>query len=324
MMTSLVKDGEGNPVYLLDQIQSDWGQKLRDAGGARNEEKIAELKSQLEDAKHKYNAAVERIGSVLAKDTETARKEAKSFDQSGIERGLRMDWDKASPIEVANAISDFVSDGQPYPGEASQRLAEAQDARVNMSNEVRRLQAEFDTADTATHGHPLVNTTSQWVTTTLRRAIRQAIEAGAERVAIPSGDTVLSYNPGDKHGMNEFYNKIVPLALKKIMRGHDPAYPNPEFAGHLETPARGMVNRGEGRERGPEQGYREPKYGFTVFPITESVKTSVEKGQPLFALGGRVKAVKKLAARARGGSVKYEPPSTYANKLLRKYAPLSH
>jgi hypothetical protein len=239
MMTSLVKDAEGKPVFLLDQIQSDWGQKLRDAGGARDEAKIADLKSKLDAAERDWHD-MEVHPDLYQKAPGTYPE----FEQ--------IPW----PFK------------RPFNKEGERRWQRKQIAK-----------AEYDTAAAAAPGHPLVNTTSQWVTTTLRRAINQAIESGADKIAIPSGDTVLSYNPGDKHGMNEFYGKIVPLALKKIMGRHDAAYPEPSFVDKLETPTRGAISH-KNEIKGPN------KFGFTVFPITDAVRASVEVGQPLFALGG--------------------------------------
>ncbi len=266
MMTSLVKDAEDKPVFLVDQIQSDWGQRLRD-NGARDEAKISELTKRVSESKEAW----QNIRDQLLADPNT-----------------RMAvYSNKLPPEAEHAKS-----------------------------ELWRLEAELVTATRAVSGHPLVNTTSQWVTTTLRRAINQAVEAGADKIAIPSGDTVLSYNPGDKHGMNEFYNKIVPLALKKIMRGHDAAYPEPSFAEKLETPTQGAINRGKRDVEGPA------KFGFTVFPLTDHIKQSVKNGQPLFSRGGRVKKP-AATARAAGGKIKHHSASPYVQGLLRKYAPLN-
>jgi uncharacterized low-complexity protein len=49
--------------------------------------------------------------------------------------------------------------------------------------DARRIFAEWKTAEQSPAGHPLVNTTDQWTNTTLRRAIRQAIDQGADYIA---------------------------------------------------------------------------------------------------------------------------------------------
>ena len=214
MMTSMTKH-EGKPVYTIDQIQSDWGQKLRD-GGVRDEAKIAELKKQLEQT---------------PKPTEA------EFDA----------WQELLPKSHSGR------------GWADQMPA---------MQERNRIFAELRTAEASAPGHPLVNTTDQWTTTTLRRAIRQAAEADAEYIAIPSGATVLSYNPGNTHGMQEFYGKIVPKNLKNILGKLDKDSPAPQRIETLDTPTSGAKGK-----------------GFTIFPLTEKVKASVkEDGQALFAM----------------------------------------
>ena len=61
------------------------------------------------------------------------------------------------------------------------------------------LTAELATSEASPNfGNPLksmVGTTDQWVNIVLRRAIRQAVEADADAIAIPSGKTVLTYKP---------------------------------------------------------------------------------------------------------------------------------
>lgn len=215
MMTSMNRH-EGQPVFTLDQIQSDWGQRIRDAGGARGpdqEAKVAALREKLAEAEAAYKN--------------------------------RPSWFKLNA------------------GDAER-----------MYDNVIRLQAELRTAEASPTGHPLVNTTDQWTNTTLRRALRQAVEADAEFIAIPHGDTVLSYNPGDESGMRGFYGSrtsegIVPKNLRKLLEKIDKDSAKPTLIDKLETPS-GMKGS-----------------GFTLFPLTDKVKRSVmEEGQALFALSG--------------------------------------
>jgi len=197
---SILNQAETKPVYLIDQIQSDWGQKLRD-GGVRDEAKIQELRKRFDEADLRYRRESGRHPS--------------------------------DPI------------------------------RAEAEREHSLLRAELRTAEAATSGHPLVNTTDQWVNTTLRRGLNQAVEGGADYMAIPSGNTVLGYNPGDAHGMNTFYNQIVPKNLLGLMRKGDKSI-SPIRADQLETPA-GMKGQ-----------------GFSLLPITDDVRAYVRSGQPLF------------------------------------------
>jgi len=127
------------------------------------------------------------------------------------------------------------------------------------------IEAELNTARNSAVGNPLVNTTDQWTNTVLRRAIQQAIDSDAEKIAVPRGDTVLSYNPGDDHGMNAFYNDIVPKNLAKILAGLDRQGVAQKYVSQLATPS-GM--RGN---------------NFTVFDLTPAMRDAARKGMPLFA-----------------------------------------
>lgn len=230
MMTSMTKH-EGRPVYTIDQIQSDWGQKLRE-DVRKSDDKIAALRGQIDAAFPDLSEANRRNGHQLG-----------NADHVRAERA-------ALPPE---------------------RLSE-----------LNRLRAELQQIETApASGHPLVNTTDQWTNTTLRRAIQQANEAGADHIAIPSGKTVLGYNAGDEHGMNTFYDKIVPKNLGNILSKLDPSIKG-QYVDQLETPGNGMAGS-----------------GFTVFPLTQAAKDAAKGGLPLFANGksaGTAGAVAKEAS----------------------------
>jgi len=247
MMTSLNKH-EGKPVFTLDQIQSDWGQKLRD-GGVRDEGKIATLKSELDAARGRY-----------ADLTRRAEAEEKASKENGT-------------YYVDSRVQKRIAD---IKNKAAEAMAES-----------RRLNAEHSVATASAPGHPLVNTTDQWTNTTLRRALRQAVEADAEFIAIPHGDTVLSYNPGDEGGMRGFYGSrtsegIVPKNLRKLLEKIDKDSAKPTKVETLDTPSGKRGWQGPGLI--PKNDADASQTGFTLFPLTDKVKRSVmEEGQPLFA-----------------------------------------
>jgi len=250
MMTSLNKH-EGKPVFTLDQIQSDWGQKLRD-GGVRDEAKIAGLKARQKEAR-------DAADSILSEYMD----------------GLKPD--------------DRAKNYRPDAEDRLRRLAREGDAKAaqwkDLDSNANLLAAEYRTANASSPGHPLVNTTDQWTNTTLRRGLRQAVEADAEFIAIPHGDTVLSYNPGDEGGMRGFYGSrfmegIVPKNLRKLLEKIDKDAAKPSKVEALDTPSgpRGWKQDGEAR-------FDKSQTGFTLFPLTDKVKRSImEEGQPLFAL----------------------------------------
>ena len=148
------------------------------------------------------------------------------------------------------------------------------------------LNAELRTAKASSPGHPLVNTTDQWTNTTLRHALKQAVDSGAEYIAIPHGDTVLSYNPGDVHGMRQFYGSrtsegIVPKNLRKMLEKMDKDSAKPAKVEKLETPS-GMLAFAD-KGIGPYPKWDYDQTGFTVFPITDKVREAVKSGQALFS-----------------------------------------
>lgn len=220
MMTSMAKH-EGKPVYLIDQIQSDWGQKLRD-GGVRDEAKIAELRK--------------RVGE--------------------LEAGKKQ-WEAGNDPSFTQHLPEY-----------------------------QLKKAELRTLEASSPGHPLVNTTDQWTNTTLRRALQQAADSDAQGLAIPHGDTVLSYNPGDDGGMRGFYGSrvqegIVPKNLRKLLSSADPAYPGPSRIETLETSAgpRGW----NALESNP---FDQSQTGFTYFPLTDAARAKIKEGLPLFSAAG--------------------------------------
>lgn len=246
---------KGSPVFLIDQIQSDWGQKLRD-GGIRDEAKIAGLKA-------KRDALL-----------------PENFDY---------DWLRDAGGDLGRAYHNALEQlGRDHP--TTKALKAVDPSAYRLAN------AELLTAEASTPGHPLVNTTDQWTNTTLRRAIRQAAEADAEYIAIPSGKTVLSYNPGDAHGMGEFYDKIVPKNLKNILTKMDKNAPPPIRVDTLDSPS-GKTDLGR---------------GFTLFPLTPVIKKqALEGGMPLFKSGGAVRS--SLSSRV--------PDLTPARRALQSAVP---
>ncbi len=237
MMTSMTTH-QARPVFTIDQIQSDWGQKLRDAG-VRDEAKIAELKARRDAANQSFHSALDEGRAYLKKP------DASYWDVVG---------------SLAEAKTDVAATTLGH------KIADAHSSLM-------LLNAEHRTAEESAPGNPLVNTTDQWVNTTLRRAIRQAAEAGAEHIAIPHGDTVLSYNPGDEGGMAGFYGSatsegIVPKNLRKLLSALDKATPAPEKIATLDSPS-GKTGLGK---------------GFTLFRLTDAAKSAVmEDGQMMFS-----------------------------------------
>jgi hypothetical protein len=242
MMTSMTKH-EGKPVYTIDQIQSDWGQKLRD-GGVRDEAKIAELEAKMEAAK---------AASVQHMDTGPAI------------LGGRIDT--SNPLALSGVIASIKQKAKGTIERAGDPAEFAWvDTHSKLQNAYNMALAEYNTANTSASGNPLVNTTDQWTNTTLRKALMQAADADADYVAIPRGDTVLSYNPGDTDGMRGFYDGIVPKNARNIMQKELGYSPNMLSIDQLETPS-GLKGQ-----------------GFTLMDLPPEIRAKIKRdGMRMFA-----------------------------------------
>lgn len=317
LMTSMTKH-EGKPVYTIDQIQSDWSQNIRDSirnayakdmfnsdwdslsagqkaeaskaiaadqkagtlkGGVRDEAKMAQLQELVRQAERNVEDQRAR-GAIAAGPAVDLIKEVNPKSNISPDDG---------PQIVHETLRRYTKTNPEIAGRAAPMLDELAKFDLPKAHQDLTLRrAELRTAQAATPGHPLVNTTDQWTNTTLRRAIRQAVEAGAEYIAIPHGDTVASYNPqGDLEGNAKFYGSrtiegIVPKNLRKLLQKIDRDSPAPQRVEKLET------TRGEeGWQTDSRNDFDENQTGFTLFQITDKVRQSVlSHGQPLFAASG--------------------------------------
>ena len=302
MMTSMTTH-EGRSVFTVDQIQSDWGQKIESDTrnalaqrlfGKRFKELSPDERKQVSAAKQDGDkpAGVRDEAKIAELQARWGRMVAAVSDAEAASLEERMPYSKRAKALLAEANSIMADRGgveslaqaqrlMNLPKELRARIAAYRDDFASLDNstatmalsaaklDLRLAEAELRTAEASPPGNPLVNTTDQWVNTTLRRAIRQAAEENADAIAIPSGDTVLSYNPGDTEGMRGFYDKIVPKNLRNLLQKIDKASPAPERIETLDSPS-GATDLGK---------------GFMLFPLTDAVKRSVvEEGQALFAL----------------------------------------
>ncbi len=166
--SSLQMDAKGDLVFLVDELQSDWGQKLRE-GGVRDEAKIKHLKEQIATARDTHK-----------RDLEAGEAWARSIINGPLPHG----GDTLTALDEIYSFPDRYRDEQgPYAGRSL-----TYSSRIHQSEErLRLLGAELQTAAASTPGHPLVNTTDQWVSTALKRVIAQAVAAGADKIAFTPG-----------------------------------------------------------------------------------------------------------------------------------------
>jgi hypothetical protein len=212
-LRSSVHDGPDGKQYVVNELQSDWGQKLRKDGGARDEAKIAELETRMK----------------------RLRVEEEEIIAAGRDKANRMvretDWHKNK-------------------------------------REQEIVGAELRTAEAATPGNPLVNTTDQWVTTMLRKSLMEAVDSDAEYITIASGKTVDGYDMGAPlDGLKYAYDEMYPKKLRDILKKIDP-----EAAKSMERIA--TVKASDGEDVGE---------GFVRFKLTDKVREEVRRGLPLFS-----------------------------------------
>ncbi len=82
---------------------------------------------------------------------------------------------------------------------------------------------------------------------------------------------MLGYIPGDTHGMNAFYNDIVPKNLGNILKKLDRNAASPEYVNALATPSNPAAGK-----------------GFNLFSLSPEVRRSIlDDGLPLFSDTGK-------------------------------------
>jgi hypothetical protein len=245
--TSIQKDVSGKPVFVINELQSDWGQKLRD-GGVRDETKIAGLKAA-------HATAIAETDALWG----PAQAALRAVDNLGF----------ASSSQAATAVrthEDWQTRWDVSDAEAGPIRAYADAAAKS-----RLLRAEVGTAEASTPGNPLVNNTDAWVNVGLKRMIRQAVEAGADQIAIPSGDTVISFGMGgEAAGLKYAYDQMYPKNLRNLLQKIDKSVEGKKIENLYGL-------EGETLQRSK---------GFTTFHLTDKVKQQVKgEGFALFSLG---------------------------------------
>lgn len=158
-----LKTDKGETSLNLDELQSDWGQKLRE-GGVRDEAKIADLEKRLRDNNDEILQKMDAI---------TIAAETDGFD-----------------LKAANAAdaNPFYLEEYLRSNSGSSSLATMiRDEIIDIKEKNRLLKAEINTAKAATPGNPLVNTTDQWTATALRKVVKDAVDQGVDGITITPG-----------------------------------------------------------------------------------------------------------------------------------------
>jgi hypothetical protein len=113
----------------------------------------------------------------------------------------------------------------------------------------------------------------------VKRIIKDAVESGADSIAIPHGKTVQSYTGGEEAGQKKFYEIIFPRRLEKALKEMDPSIEG-EMARDLQHHQGGNLKYIDEKTRRDMKVAR-----FTEFPITSIVREKSKKGFRLYTRG---------------------------------------
>ena len=202
-MSSFVKF-KNKLTLLLDQIQSDWGQKLRE-GGVRDVAKIEELNRRSNELyaymKAKQQPFDDMLTRIKREDENLGHVEdfLKTTLSSAIDHPDR--WTQSDENRVYRYFPNITADDIAFAKEMFQVI-----------RDMNLVEHELRVEESAAIGHPLVNTTDRWLNLTLNRSLMRAVAENADYIAIPHGTTVLSYNPEGMEGpggMRAFYGSTL-------------------------------------------------------------------------------------------------------------------
>lgn len=198
--TSLQKTADGKTVFLVDELQSDAGQQARD-GGVRDEAKIAELRKRLDDAERVRNDKAAPLNAELdALGVEPYETGGPAWKEVNIRvtrfrndlRAAERNGDSGKIGDLIGVADDVEAIGKRFDG---------------LEGPVELLRAELKTAEAAMPASgafgEFIRSTDQWTTTAFRRLIRQAVEAGADYIALTPGKV-----QGERFGLEKQISSI--------------------------------------------------------------------------------------------------------------------
>ena len=310
-MASMQKGKDGRKVFVPHQVQSDWGQSVKSRGSQspteirKLEEAVKTAKNRAEEVENKglwklsegggKNADHQRafdIANKIKPIAELTDKETYGLQVAIIRSGQTGHWQEGMEQIINVGRDDLIDLG------TSIRLTRQIDASPAAEAILKSVQQDFEKTyavnlakerlrkhlDLPPH-HPMIGSTSQWVDLAVKRIIRDAIDSGADTIAIPHGKTVQSYTGGAEEGQKKFYESILPKRLEKALKEMDPS-----IAGQMSRDLRSHDNKllrypttmGLG---GHPKVYRPAQ--FTEFPITDAVRAGLkkQKGSKLYTKG---------------------------------------
>lgn len=181
---------DGKKTLLIDEVQSDWHQQARDARTYQVKYLINQGMSKEEAQK----SVPKDYGYIKPKSKED-REKTKSMN-----------------AELDRLGDEYTRLGGFDPSDANKK--ENAEVRDRIQTLYNQLQSE-EQADES--GVPNAPYKDDWYQLALRRAIKEAVDGGYDRVALPTGEKVAKrFNVSDEKGMIKYYDEIYPTYLKKF------------------------------------------------------------------------------------------------------------
>ena len=310
-MASIQKGKDGRSSLVVHQVQSDWGQSVK-ARGSQSPAEIRKLEEAVKTAKNKVeeienkdlwklsegggkNADHQRALDIADKIKPIAAltdKETYGLQVAIIRSNQTGHWQEGLEQILKAGRDDLIDHGTAI------RLIKQIDASPAAQDILRTVEEDFkktyaeriakerlkEHLDLPPH-HPMVGSTPQWVDLAVKRIIKDAIDSGADTIAIPHGQTVQSYTGGTPEGQKKFYEVILPKRLEKALREMDPSIEGQavkDLLSHKGKPLKYRLRDPSGEEGGIPYPAR-----FTEFPITDAVREGLkkQKGQKLYTKG---------------------------------------
>jgi hypothetical protein len=181
---------DGKKTLLIDEVQSDWHQQARDA----RTDQVKYLIHQGMSKEEAQKSVPKDYGYIKPKSKED-REKTKSMN-----------------AELDRLGDEYTRLGGFDPSDANKK--ENAEVRDRIQTLYNQLQSE-EQADES--GVPNAPYKDDWYQLALRRAIKEAVDGGFDRVALPTGEKVAKrFNVSDEKGMIKYYDEIYPNYLKKF------------------------------------------------------------------------------------------------------------
>ena len=269
-------DSDGDKILHLDELQSDWGQQARKSG-------IYSPKEHQQYLRDLEQRAVPLVAEEFGIPEETARNKMPEWTQTGFLRH--------------HHLAEMLGEEDEFDDKSMQDISRS-----------------VESAPEA----PYIDKTENWLNLGLKRALLEAARGGHDKLAWTTGDMQADrYSAGSEEeqekrraGMTYFYDKMLPKALLKLARQHDP---EAEFS---SSTVRHPEEHYESEEGENDSFIPDIETSLPALKITPKMRESIlKKGFAAHADGGRVEGYDN------GGSV---DPERIREYLKRIHSPLSN